>query len=42
MRSVMVTKFLPLPDDSGGRQRSLAIARRLAASSEAAASSIAK
>jgi glycosyltransferase involved in cell wall biosynthesis len=31
MRSVMVTKFLPLPDDSGGRQRSLAIARRLAA-----------
>jgi polysaccharide biosynthesis protein PslH len=31
MRTVMVTKFLPLPDDSGGRQRSLAIARRLAA-----------
>lgn len=31
MRSVMVTKFLPLPDDSGGRQRTLAIARRLAA-----------
>lgn len=26
----MVTKFLPLPDDNGGRQRSLAIARRLA------------
>jgi hypothetical protein len=26
----MITKFLPLPDDSGGRQRSLAIARRLA------------
>jgi glycosyltransferase involved in cell wall biosynthesis len=26
----MVTKFMPLPDDSGGRQRSLAIARRLA------------
>jgi hypothetical protein len=26
----MMTKFLPLPDDSGGRQRSLAIARRLA------------
>jgi glycosyltransferase involved in cell wall biosynthesis len=26
----MVTKFLPLPDNSGGRQRSLAIARRLA------------
>jgi polysaccharide biosynthesis protein PslH len=30
VRTVMVTKFLPLPDDSGGRQRSLAIARRLA------------
>jgi glycosyltransferase involved in cell wall biosynthesis len=29
-RALMVTKFLPLPDDSGGRQRSLAIARRLA------------
>jgi glycosyltransferase involved in cell wall biosynthesis len=29
MRAVMVTKFLPLPDDTGGRQRSLAIARRL-------------
>ncbi len=27
----MVTKFLPLPDNNGGRQRSLAIARRLAA-----------
>jgi polysaccharide biosynthesis protein PslH len=26
----MVTKFVPLPDDSGGKQRSLAIARRLA------------
>jgi glycosyltransferase involved in cell wall biosynthesis len=26
----MVTKFLPLPDNNGGRQRSLAIARRLA------------
>jgi polysaccharide biosynthesis protein PslH len=26
----MVTKFLPLPDDNGGKQRSLAIARRLA------------
>jgi glycosyltransferase involved in cell wall biosynthesis len=25
----MVTKFVPLPDDSGGKQRSLAIARRL-------------
>lgn len=30
MRTLMLTKFLPLPDDSGGRQRSLAIARRLA------------
>jgi glycosyltransferase involved in cell wall biosynthesis len=30
----MVTKFLPLPDDSGGRQRSLAIARRLVARGE--------
>jgi polysaccharide biosynthesis protein PslH len=27
----MVTKFLPLPDNNGGHQRSLAIARRLAA-----------
>jgi glycosyltransferase involved in cell wall biosynthesis len=26
----MVTKFVPLPDDSGGKQRSVAIARRLA------------
>ena len=26
----MLTKFLPLPDNNGGRQRSLAIARRLA------------
>jgi glycosyltransferase involved in cell wall biosynthesis len=26
----MITKFVPLPDDSGGKQRSLAIARRLA------------
>jgi glycosyltransferase involved in cell wall biosynthesis len=26
----MVTKFVPLPDNSGGKQRSLAIARRLA------------
>lgn len=26
----MVTKFVPLPDNSGGRQRSLAFARRLA------------
>jgi len=26
----MVTKFVPVPDDSGGKQRSLAIARRLA------------
>jgi hypothetical protein len=30
LRSVMVTKFLPLPADSGGKQRSLAILRRLA------------
>jgi glycosyltransferase involved in cell wall biosynthesis len=34
VRTVMVTKFLPLPDDSGGRQRSLAIARRLVAYGE--------
>jgi glycosyltransferase involved in cell wall biosynthesis len=27
---LMVTKFLPLPDNNGGHQRSLAIARRLA------------
>ncbi len=26
----MVTKFVPLPDNNGGHQRSLAIARRLA------------
>jgi glycosyltransferase involved in cell wall biosynthesis len=30
MRTLMVTKFLPLPDNNGGHQRSLAIARRLA------------
>ena len=30
VRTLMVTKFLPLPDNNGGRQRSLAIARRLA------------
>ena len=30
VRTLMVTKFLPLPDDNGGKQRSLAIARRLA------------
>jgi glycosyltransferase involved in cell wall biosynthesis len=30
----MVTKFVPLPDDSGGKQRSLAIARRLAERSD--------
>lgn len=30
MKALMVCKFLPLPDNSGGRQRSLAIARRLA------------
>jgi hypothetical protein len=27
----MVTKFLPLPDNNGGRQRTMAIVRRLAA-----------
>ena len=30
MRALMITKFVPFPDNSGGRQRSLAIARRLA------------
>ena len=30
VRTLMVTKFLPLPDNNGGHQRSLAIARRLA------------
>jgi len=30
VRMLMVTKFLPLPDNNGGKQRSLAIARRLA------------
>jgi len=30
MRTLMITKFLPLPDNNGGHQRSLAIARRLA------------
>ena len=30
----MITKFLPLPDNNGGYQRSLAIARRLAAAGE--------
>jgi glycosyltransferase involved in cell wall biosynthesis len=30
----MITKFLPLPDHNGGYQRSLAIARRLAAAGE--------
>jgi polysaccharide biosynthesis protein PslH len=30
VRTVMLTKFLPLPDNNGGHQRSLAIARRLA------------
>jgi glycosyltransferase involved in cell wall biosynthesis len=34
MRAVMIAKFLPLPADSGGRQRSLAIARRLAGQGE--------
>ncbi len=30
MRSLMVTKFVPLPDNDGGKQRTLAVARRLA------------
>jgi polysaccharide biosynthesis protein PslH len=30
LRSVMVTKFLPLPADSGGKRRSLAVLERLA------------
>lgn len=30
MRALMVTKFVPLPANAGGRQRSLAILRRLA------------
>ena len=30
MRTVMVTKFAPLPADNGGKKRSLAIAQRLA------------
>jgi polysaccharide biosynthesis protein PslH len=34
MRTLMLTKFLPLPDNNGGHQRSLAIARRLAALGE--------
>ena len=31
MRTVMLTKFVPLPADSGGKQRSLALLTRLAA-----------
>jgi glycosyltransferase involved in cell wall biosynthesis len=34
LRSVLVTKFLPLPADSGGKQRSLAVLRRLASLGE--------
>jgi glycosyltransferase involved in cell wall biosynthesis len=34
VRSVLVTKFLPLPADSGGKQRSLAVLRRLASLGE--------
>src|ERR1700677_765152 len=34
VRTLMITKFLPLPDNNGGYQRSLAIARRLAAAGE--------
>src|ERR1019366_10067111 len=30
MRVVMVTKFVPLPDNDGGKQRALAVAIRLA------------
>jgi glycosyltransferase involved in cell wall biosynthesis len=30
MRALMVTKFVPLPDNDGGKQRALAVARRLA------------
>ena len=30
MRARMVTKWVPLPDNDGGKQRSLAVARRLA------------
>jgi polysaccharide biosynthesis protein PslH len=34
VRSVLVTKFLPMPDNSGGKQRSLAVLTRLAALGE--------
>ncbi|MDA8391518.1 MAG: glycosyltransferase [Actinomycetota bacterium] len=34
MRALVVTKFLPLPADAGGRQRSLAILRRIAERAE--------
>jgi glycosyltransferase involved in cell wall biosynthesis len=30
MRVLMVTKFVPMPDNDGGKQRALAVARRLA------------
>ncbi|HEV2994068.1 MAG TPA: glycosyltransferase family 4 protein [Acidimicrobiia bacterium] len=30
MRVLMITKFVPLPDNDGGKQRALAVARRLA------------
>ena len=30
MRTVMITKFVPLPADSGGKRRSLALLTRLA------------
>src|SRR5579863_836224 len=30
MRALMVTKFVPFPDNDGGKQRVLAVARRLA------------
>jgi len=34
MRVLMVTKFVPLPDNDGGKQRALAVARRLAQGAE--------
>jgi len=34
MRVLMVTKFVPMPDNDGGKQRALAVARRLAHGAE--------
>jgi glycosyltransferase involved in cell wall biosynthesis len=34
MRALMVTKFVPVPDNDGGKQRALAVARRLAHGAE--------